>query len=139
LGRRHVATQLAYVHPDAGDDEILEDIFKAADMALCKRVSEVLMRHYFHPDWYVEASHAIGMVYICIPTLMGMSNGIRIGIQDLEADETHMRIVYRMAGELLERYNIPRTLEFSEADYYAALARNPLGYLGGGSRLVIPR
>lgn len=124
---RGLRFDLNYQHPDQGDDPT-EDLFKIADLALVKEVARVLFDHYWHPGWRVEASHKEGLVRFNIPALMGDDQWGVVRIRDLETDPAFKTVV-RVAGEILERYRIPRA-GFNEADFNAAIARHPLGYRG---------
>lgn len=130
-GNRSVGgVRYGYEHPDIGDNP-LPDPDAEADIALARKFGEWLMAEFFHPGWYVEASFADGIVKFNIPALMGETHWVTIRIKDLEeAGPDAKKLIRKHAGELLERYNIPRTVRFDEADFAAALKRNPLGYLG---------
>lgn len=138
-GRPVGSVQWSYEHPDLGDDPT-PDIHAEADIRLAKKFAEWLMAEFFHPGWYVEASFADGIVKFNIPALMGETQWMTIRIRDLEeAGPNARKLIRKYAGELLERFNIPRNVKFDEADFAAALARNPLAYLGGnGSRMTVP-
>lgn len=128
-----------YEHPDIGDDPV-RDVHAEADVRLAMKFAEWLMAEFFHPGWYVEASFKEGIVKFNIPALMGETQWMTIRIRDLEdAGPDARKLIRKYAGELLERFRIPRTMKFNEADFASALARNPLGYLGGGSGgLIVP-
>lgn len=121
------AFRMAHQHPDMGDDP-LEDLFKAADMSLVRQIGDILYSEYMQP-WKVEVSHRQGIVKIGIPELMGEDQWYVIKIRELETDPS-FRLVRRAAGEVLERYRIPRMGKFSEFEFMEALKRHPLGYRG---------
>lgn len=97
-------------------------------MALSAKVMRVLNDECFHPDWCVETDYQQGLVKINLRSLMGDTEFMTVKIEHLECDPT-FNVVKRLAGLLLERFSFSRT-GFSEADFNAALQRNPIGYRG---------
>lgn len=119
--------RLAYEHPDLGDDP-QEDPAAAADMALTARVADVIHRHYPDHFWKIEVSHQAGIVMISIPALMN-SHAYILHIAKLDL---RLQRVVNAAGEILERYRIPRSgLRLGGDEFLAAFKANPLGYRRG--------
>lgn len=115
--------QLRYEHPDLGDDP-QKDERARADMALARQVGTALKAFYPGHPWFVEVSHAQGVVLISIPALTA-ENRYVVHIANLKGDPS-MKAVMRGAGELLERFNLPRS-GFDAAHFIAALKSQPIG------------
>lgn len=96
---------LGYEHPDLGD-EPRADPLKAMEVATAKWAGELLERHYAGHPWKVEVKG--GMILISIPPLMGALHHYAVKISDTLTDPGGQRTVLRGAGEILERYQIPR-------------------------------
>lgn len=124
-----------YVHPDQGDDP-RHDPYTEVAMALSAKVMGVLNEVCFQPDWFVESDYQQGLVKINLRSLMGDSDFYTIKIADLECD-AKFSLVKRFAGEILERFHLSRG-RFDEAEFNAALAKYPLNYRGGGSKIITP-
>jgi hypothetical protein len=101
-----VAPRLEYQHPDRGDDP-RPDFLKHADKALMLWAKRVIDQHYPGHFWRIEADHAQGILKLQIPAFMGI-NWYVVPIDHLKTDPS-MRAVVRGCGEILERYNIPRS------------------------------
>lgn len=84
------------------------DPFLAKDLALTKRMAEVLERHYPGHPWMVQVSHAQGVAYVKLPILMKRNQAYILHIDRMAMDPT-LRCVMRAGGELLEKYQVPRT------------------------------
>jgi hypothetical protein len=99
---------------------------QAADIALCKDISDILNRHYPNHPWMVGCNHEAGDLYIQLayPSRIGhlARHGYRIHMacsQDLMKKK-----VMRAGGELLERWKLPR--EKANSDSYAKAKSNGL-------------
>jgi len=79
----------------------------AADIALARRMAEVLHRHYPGHAWAVNVSHRTGVASVQNFALSGRW-GFRLFLVDLKSD-SGMVSVMRAGGELLERWNVART------------------------------
>lgn len=122
---KHAWTGAHFAHDPLGDTNARAEIDPnyAADLKLCKDVWEVLQRHYPSQPWHVQASSKAGMVQIFLPTFSTWSYNIRMA--DMKADPG-MKLVMKGAGELLERFKLPRA-GFDYTHYVAAqLAFKPL-------------
>lgn len=91
------------------DHEIFSDtdeFRKKADAAIAQWIDDILHQHYYGHLWTVtvDSRPNVGMVYIR-HNLTPQKAGIRIRLPDIDPNG---RIVVRLAGELLERYNVPR-------------------------------
>jgi hypothetical protein len=94
----------------------------AADAALGKSVFEVLNKHYANHRWYVEANHFAGTVSIQLLYYDGKHwkisrYGVLLHIKNLVNHDTLVKKVIWAGGEMLERYDLPRTV----AGEFAAL------------------
>lgn len=99
------------------------DPFFDADLALTKRIASVLELHYPSHPWQVEVSHAKGCVFISLPAVMKRNEKFVLHTSALKTDPG-LRSVMRAAGEILERYNMPR-MGFRLDDFLAARANGP--------------
>lgn len=88
------------------------------DTWLCAQIFTVLMDHYPGHFWQVRVESKQGIARIRIPILMGDTLGYTLMLSDLAGDPSY-KAVKRAAGEILERWNIPRTA-FSLQDFLAA-------------------
>ena len=75
-----------------------------AELALVKRIGEVLDFHYPGHPWAVEVNKRGGYAKITIPDLLGPNWGM---VLHLDRDITDAMIV-RCGGEILERFKLPR-------------------------------
>ena len=91
------------------------------DLALAKRITDVLLQHYAGHPWAVWVSHEQGVALI---RNLGLKlNGVRYAsdyamnmhLKDLVNDPT-LKTVVKMGGEMLERWNIDRE-KYRHADY----------------------
>lgn len=80
----------------------------AKDLALTKRIADVLERHYPGHPWMVQVSHVQGVAYIKLPILMKRNQAYILHIDRMAMDPS-LRCVMRAGGELLEKYQVPRT------------------------------
>ncbi len=101
------------------------DRYFEADLALTKRIAAVLEFHYPAHPWQVEVSHEKGCVFISLPVVMKRNEKFVLHTEALKTDPA-LRSVMRGAGEILERYNMPR-MGFKLDDFLAARDRGPFG------------
>lgn len=124
-----------YEHPDIGDDP-RPDPFAAVDAALMKAVAFVINKYYPGHPWKVEVSHAQGVIFLSIPVLMGATNKYVIPIKMVKNAMDLRRHVMQQAGEILERYELPRNA-FSRDEFCRAVEAVPMhrrgfhGYVPG--------
>mgnify|MGYP000514636362 CR=1 FL=1 len=97
----------------------------AADLALTMKIAETLERHYPGHPWMVQVSHDSGCAFIKLPIVMRSMERYVLHIDKLNMDPS-MRAVVRAGGELLERFNMPRT-GFSLDPFLDARAKGPYG------------
>lgn len=114
------------IHPDL-DDDPTEDPHVQADVALTNRIATVIEQHYAGHPWMIEVSHAQRCAFISIPLFMGQTKWV-LHIDKLASDPG-LRAVVRAAGEILERYRIPRQ-RFSPDHFLAALHGIPANRRG---------
>lgn len=112
--------KISYQKAGAPDDH---DPHIAADTALARKVGETLQRHYADHPWLVEVDHAQGVVMISLPIIMPRNRKYVLHTSSLAADPG-LRAVIRAGGEILERYNVPRS-GFSLDRFLEAREANP--------------
>lgn len=78
----------------------------ANTILLVKRIGDTLEKHYPGWAWAVRPEQEHGMIYVNALKLHG-SWGLTLRIIDVQCD-VHLRTVMRLAGELLERFGVPR-------------------------------
>lgn len=115
--------RLAYQHPDLGDDP-RPDPFVQADLALTRRIAEIVEKHYFGQPFQIVVSHRDGIVKINIPALMGSIHWFVVHISELSNDSGFRKIV-QGCGDILERFHIPRAA-YDREEYIAAVQAMPL-------------
>lgn len=99
--------QKKITHDPVGLDDGEVDPHVAMDLALTKRIADVLEHHYPGHPWMVQVSHAQGIAYIKIPILMGRNSAYILHLDRMASDPT-LKCVMRAGGELLEKYKVPR-------------------------------
>lgn len=109
-----------------------DDPHAARDLALTKRIAQVLERHYPSHPWMVEVSHAQGVAFISLPIIMRRNQRFVLHTDRLASDPT-LRSVVRAGGELLERHNVPRS-GFRLDHFLHARAANPMNR----PRIILP-
>lgn len=107
-GKLRGFTDKKITHDPVGIDGEKVDPFLARDLALTKRMAEVLERHYPGHPWMVQVSHAQGVAYIKLPILMKRNQAYILHIDRMAMDPS-LRCVMRAGGELLEKYSVPRS------------------------------
>lgn len=86
---------------------------RAADTRLCQEIVDKLLEHYPGHPWLVQVPRDQGVAIIKHPMLSALY-GMVIHLKDLNSDRG-MRLVVKMGGEILERWNQKRTgLDFDE-------------------------
>lgn len=100
----HDATVMQqYIPPPGGE----VDLLKAADMALAKKVYAFLKtRMPVGYDWRVVSDQRQGVLLISIPVLMGVCH---FGLINLRTTPIADGVV-ELAGQILERYGLSRTV-----------------------------
>lgn len=78
----------------------------AWDMRLARYVAEILVKHYHGYDWFVESDIRQGIVSFSIPDLVGQS--LKCAINLRQHPDVPEEVIYRSAGLMLERMNLPR-------------------------------
>lgn len=109
-----------------------QDPHHARDLALTKRIAQVLERHYPSHPWMVEVNHAQGVAFISLPIIMRKGQKYVLHTDNLASDP-NLRAVVRAAGEILERHNVPRS-SFRLDHFLHARAANPVNR----PRLFVP-
>jgi hypothetical protein len=103
----HAARRSRVFGYDASEHTPDEADRAARDMVAAKRIGEVLEKHYPGHYMRVEVDSEGGIARVIHP-LLPPSWCYVIHLADLKSDPG-MRTVMRAGGELLERFNIPRT------------------------------
>lgn len=120
----HDATLMVQHVPQPGGED---DEFKAADLALAKRIFVYLTTRFpCGYEWCVNSDLRQGIIKFSIPLLMGVSNWYVVNLR-LCSGLDHA--VLHGAGEILDRYNLS-TCIFSAAALLAAREQH--------SALVVP-
>ena len=114
-----------------GTDE--SDPYRAADIRLTRQVADVIQRDFPGHAWLIEVSHKQGVVMISIPLFMGRHKWV-IHIEKMKTDPM-MKSVILAAGEILERYRIPRQA-FSLDNFLTALNSIPVHQRAHHGKLV---
>lgn len=107
---------------DSGD----EDPFLRAKMATAKWTGELLQRHYPGHPWMVEVrmNRWGGVIQIQLRGIMPVDRWYVVKLSSVISDPGGKRTVLKGAGELLERYQIPRA-PFSIDHWKQALQAAP--------------
>lgn len=102
-----------------------QEAMKAADMRMVKRIAAVLEFH--HPGHFfrVTVDHDQRLVRIELPPLLESPWSYNIPISVLYADPG-LRTIKRAAGEILERFQLPRST-WSDDHYRSAVRAQPVG------------
>lgn len=98
-----------YERPDLGDGDG-RDPFAAAKMETARWVGELLNRTYQGHPWFCEVvmSRTGGVVKMQLRGLMPPDRWYVVKLSDVASDPGGRRTILKGAGELLERYNVPR-------------------------------
>ena len=124
--------QIKYEAPDLGDGDG-ENPHQAMEISVAKWVGQLLEREYGGHPWYVEVKmnkqRFGGLIQIQLRGLMPANWWYNVRVEDAMHDPGGKRTVLKGAGEILERYNLPRQ-KFSADDFVVALRKSPI--LGGG-------
>ncbi len=99
--------------------EVLDDPNAHKDLANAKWMLEVLLSEYPGVPWRTIYDFAGKMAHFSIPILMGIN---RFWSINLTTDTLTEGLLLRAAGELLERYRIPRTRDLDLAAFLTARA-----------------
>ncbi len=121
--------KFGYERPDGEQDP-----HAGHDLALTKRIAEMLERHYPSHPWMVEVSHAQGVAFISLPIIMRRNQRFVLHTDRLKSDPG-LRAVIRAGGEILERHNVPRS-GFRLDHFLHARAANPLNQRR--PRIILP-
>jgi hypothetical protein len=98
-----------------------------ADMDMAQKIKAVVQFHYPDHPWVAAANHQQGVATIGLPDIC--EHHFMIHIAALKTDPG-LKLVVRGAGQILERYKIPRS--GLNMDYYnQILHNNPLAFRQG--------
>lgn len=106
--------------------------FRNADDALTHAAGVMIYSLFPGHPWEIYADHEQGVVVVSIPALMGATNKGVIPIALLANEGMLRKCVSKVAGEILERYNLPRA-RYEADEFVRALMDIPLhlrGYHG---------
>lgn len=115
-----------YERPDLGDGDGYNPQ-AAQEIAVAKWTGELLDRNYPGHPWYVEVKINAkgGIIQIQLRGLMPADRWYVCNVNDVLHDPGGKRTVLKGAGEILERYNLPRQ-KFSPEDFVMALRKSPI-------------
>jgi hypothetical protein len=106
--------KLGYEHPGLGDDRS-PDPYAAAKIAIAQWTGDMLNRVYPGHAWHCEVliqrgtgAHAGGVIKIRLNGIMPPDRWYVVNLADVMTDPGGKRTVLKGAGEILERYSIPR-------------------------------
>lgn len=86
------------------------DLYAKFDMWCAGQVYAILEKHHPGYPWCAQCDAAQGMISISIPVLMGPTLKWALKLKEWETLATHgEKMVKDGAGQLLERFNLPRT------------------------------
>ena len=80
-----------------------------AEVACCKRMAQILYAKYPGHPWSVEVNAKQGIAFITIPPLLGTTWGYIIKLDDIANERDFETSVKEAGGNILERFNIPRS------------------------------
>lgn len=103
------------------------------EVGQCKAIAQVLHAHFPGHAWAVEVLADQGVAKVSIPELLGPNWGYVLHLDKLQPSD-----VVRAGGEILERFEIPRS-SIDMAAYMSAEQKIPLlGNFRASSRSLIP-
>ena len=114
-----------YESPDEGHIVAGNDDKIASEMAIAKNITEILQHFYPGHFWMVHVDARQGIAYLKIPTLMPKSHCYNIHLHRVSGPNDLVRVVKHFGGEILERFNIPRS-GIDVSSYCAAAATKTL-------------
>lgn len=79
-----------------------------AEVRLCKEMARILFAHYPGHPWSVEVHAEQGYAFITIPPLLGANWGYILHLDKIDGDAFRSSVI-EAGGNLLERFNIPRS------------------------------
>ena len=97
-----------YESPDEGITRETDDKI-GAEMEIAKNITEILQHFYPGHFWMVHVDARQGIAYLKIPTLMPKSHCYNIHLHRVSGPNDLARVVKQFGGEILERFNIPRS------------------------------
>jgi hypothetical protein len=111
---------------ECGDDGGNE--YGRMEVETAKWAGEMLHRHYPGYPWFVEVrgDKYNAVIQLQIRGIMPPDRWYVVKFRDVLTDPGGKRTILKGAGELLERYNIPRS-GFTTDHWRAALERFPIG------------
>lgn len=110
------------------------DPHKATNESLCATMFQTLLAAYPGHYWVVRADAEQGIAGVKIHQLMGDTLWWNIKLDDYSNHNDFLKVVKRAGGEILERYNIPR----SGIDFGAFLTARAMTPMRPGPKDPIP-
>lgn len=108
-----------------------------AELAICKRIGELLGKHYPGHPFMVEVNFVQGLAHISIPVLLG-NWAYLLKLDNIANHADFTSAVVKAGGEILERFGIPRST-IDVAAYLKAFGSIPrIGEYRAGDRKHIP-
>lgn len=108
------AAEAAHIYDSDEDDPRLA----ARDSWLEKKIHEELAFLYPGHPWLLTVRHRHGYIKLCLPVLMDIDYDMKIGTYW----RTHGKALFKVAGEILERFEVPRA-RFDQDQMANAAAR----------------
>jgi len=124
---------IRYTRPGLGEDKELVDHYKQLELRTSKWVGTLLEREFPGHAWHVQVQITAhggqraddGLISIRLNGLMPADRYFHVHLKDALVQIYGRRAILHAAGELLERYNIPRT-GFMLDHWRAALNAMPI-------------
>ena len=122
--------KVKYERPDLGDGDGANPQ-AGQEIAIAKWVGALLERTFSGHPWYVEVKINArgGVIQIQLRGLMPPDRWYVCSVNEVLHDPGGKKTILKGAGEILERYNLPRS-SFSADDFVVALRKSPI--LGRG-------
>lgn len=121
-GQHNIELQARYERRGLLPEE--EDKRAKWDLMVAKAITRVLLAHYRGHFWVVESDSAQGIAWISIPVLLGQYKYVFHLSEDITPD-----MIVRAGGEILERFNLPR----SGLDVASFIAARKMAVKNGGT------
>ena len=122
INSQRVAQDEPLLHVD--DTDLMRGDFTAEDEGYFRQISAILNEHYPGHQWVVSPRSKQGVVHI---RNYGLSDrfGYTLHVKNIKQHDDLKRLTIMMAGELLERFDVPR--ERFKIENYDHIWRLPQG------------
>jgi hypothetical protein len=123
MSKGFLVPKWSYVNPRTNDNPHI-DPNVSIEKVQAEIVARVLHAHYPGQPWKVVADNDGKIVKFQIPVLMGVTNWYVISFDTLKQHDRAIATIVKFGGEILERYQIPRS-RFSLDHFLTAKALIP--------------